>query len=73
MTLATIRSHLWRGGSDVVLTYRGNGKKKILHAPPPQSPPQQAAANVPTATANGTGAGVDGTPASAEAHVGAMV
>ena len=33
MTLATIRSHLWRGGGDIVLYYRANGKKQILHAP----------------------------------------
>lgn len=33
MTLATIRSHLWRGGGDVVLYYKANGKKAILHAP----------------------------------------
>ena len=34
MTLATIRSHLWRGGGDIVLYYRANGKRQILHAPP---------------------------------------
>ncbi|EME40574.1 hypothetical protein DOTSEDRAFT_74204 [Dothistroma septosporum NZE10] len=33
MTLMTIRSHLWRGGGDVVLYYKGNGKKTIRHVP----------------------------------------
>lgn len=33
MTLATIRSHLWRGGGDVVLYYKANGRKEILHMP----------------------------------------
>ncbi|KAF7194853.1 hypothetical protein HII31_03813 [Pseudocercospora fuligena] len=33
MTLASMRTHMWRGGQDVVLHYRANGKKPILHAP----------------------------------------
>jgi hypothetical protein len=33
MTLATIRAHVWRGGGDVLLHYRANGRKQILHAP----------------------------------------
>ena len=37
MTLATIRSHLWRGGGDIVLYYKANGKRQILHAPPAPS------------------------------------
>lgn len=32
MTLATIRAHVWRGGGDVMLYYKANGRKKILHA-----------------------------------------
>jgi WD repeat-containing protein 48 len=46
MTLATIRSHLWRGGGDVVLYYKANGRKEIAHMPqstpgslPPAAPP----------------------------------
>jgi hypothetical protein len=31
MTLATIRAHIWRGGGDVVLYYKANGKKDIKH------------------------------------------
>ena len=34
MTLATIRTHLWRTSGDMVLYYKANGKK---HIPPPQS------------------------------------
>lgn len=33
MTLATIRTHVWRSGGDVLLTYKANGRKQILHAP----------------------------------------
>jgi WD repeat-containing protein 48 len=33
MTLATIRAHVWRGGGDVLLYYRANGKKQIRHVP----------------------------------------
>ncbi|KAI5265056.1 WD40 repeat-like protein [Aureobasidium subglaciale] len=32
MTLATIRTHIWRGGGDVLLHYKANGKRKILHS-----------------------------------------
>lgn len=57
MTLATIRSHLWRGGGDVVLFYKANGRKQILHAPPPQT-----ANNIPTTPkpVNGDGSPVGG-------------
>ncbi|KAJ5101740.1 hypothetical protein NUU61_003962 [Penicillium alfredii] len=34
MTLATIRTHLWRTSGDMVLYYKANGKKEI---PPPRS------------------------------------
>lgn len=33
MTLATIRAHVWRGGGDVLLYYKANGRKPIRHAP----------------------------------------
>ncbi|ORY15616.1 hypothetical protein BCR34DRAFT_558691 [Clohesyomyces aquaticus] len=39
MTLASIRAHVWRGGSDVVLYYRANGRKEIKHAPAIGTPP----------------------------------
>ncbi|KAF7512154.1 hypothetical protein GJ744_002316 [Endocarpon pusillum] len=34
MTLATLRTHIWRTGGDVALFYRANGKKVIAPAPP---------------------------------------
>lgn len=34
MTLATIRTHLWRTSGDIILYYRANGKKEIR---PPKS------------------------------------
>lgn len=33
MTLATIRAHVWRGGGDIPLYYKANGRKQILHSP----------------------------------------
>jgi WD repeat-containing protein 48 len=33
MTLATIRTHLWRTSGDMILYYKTNGKKEI-HPPP---------------------------------------
>lgn len=48
MTLATMRQHLWRGGGDIILYYKSNGKKEILHAPSSTPPipvaPKPAAA-----------------------------
>ncbi|KAF2084420.1 hypothetical protein K490DRAFT_49227, partial [Saccharata proteae CBS 121410] len=41
MTLATIRTHVWRGGGDVLLYYKANGRKEIKWVPPP--PPAQPA------------------------------
>ena len=29
MSLATIRTHVWKGGNDVVLYYKANGRKVI--------------------------------------------
>lgn len=29
MTLASIRAHIWRGGGDVLLNYKANGRKEI--------------------------------------------
>lgn len=39
MTLASIRAHVWRGGGDVVLYYKANGKKEIKHTPLAGTPP----------------------------------
>ena len=35
MTLASIRAHIWRGGGDVVLYYKANGRKEIKPLLPP--------------------------------------
>jgi WD repeat-containing protein 48 len=29
MTLATLRTHVWRGGNDIILHYKANGRKEI--------------------------------------------
>ncbi|KAK4165112.1 hypothetical protein QBC43DRAFT_316793 [Cladorrhinum sp. PSN259] len=34
MTLATLRTHVWRGGNDIVLYYKANGRKDIPNPPP---------------------------------------
>lgn len=34
MTLATLRTHVWRGGNDIVLYYKANGRKEIPMPPP---------------------------------------
>lgn len=44
MSLATLRAHIWKGGSDVVLFYKANGLKELpteLEQPPPPQPPQE--------------------------------
>ncbi len=34
MTLATLRTHVWRTGGDIALFYKANGKKEIAPARP---------------------------------------
>ncbi|KAK3314894.1 hypothetical protein B0H66DRAFT_325169 [Apodospora peruviana] len=34
MSLATLRAHVWKGGNDIVLHYKANGRKKIPFPPP---------------------------------------
>lgn len=46
MTLASIRSQIWRGGGDILLYYKANGKKEIGGAPQ-QQPPQSQTSSVP--------------------------
>jgi WD repeat-containing protein 48 len=31
MTLATLRAHVWKGGADVMLYYKSNGRKPIKY------------------------------------------
>ncbi|POR35714.1 WD repeat protein [Tolypocladium paradoxum] len=55
MSLATIRTHVWKGGNDVVLYYKANGRKEIkpLQQPSASQPAEGegAAAQAPAATA----------------------
>lgn len=37
MSLATIRAHIWKGGSDVVMYYKATGRRKLKPRPPPAS------------------------------------
>ncbi len=30
MTLATLRAHVWKGGADVMLYYKSNGRKELV-------------------------------------------
>lgn len=60
MSLATLRAHIWKGGNDVVLYYKANGRKDIPKELPPKpseepvAPETEAApAALPTATAVG--------------------
>jgi WD repeat-containing protein 48 len=51
MTLATLRTHVWRGGNDIILHYKANGRKEIRMPPPPveaeEANKSEAAAPVP--------------------------
>lgn len=42
MSLATLRTHVWKGGNDIVLHYKANGRKEIkplvVAAPAPVEP-----------------------------------
>jgi len=56
MTLATLRAHIWKGGNDVQLHYKANGRKQIPNPlPEPQAvesdtAPSQGTATPPQAT-----------------------
>lgn len=46
MSLATLRAHLWKSGSDIVLKYKANGRKEIpmpLPEPAPVPAPAEPA------------------------------
>ncbi|KAL0940592.1 UBP9-binding protein [Colletotrichum truncatum] len=58
MTLATLRAHIWKGGNDVQLYYKANGRKEIpnpmpsqVTAPEPEPTPSQGTNTPPAATA----------------------
>lgn len=48
MSLATLRAHVWKGGNDIMLYYKANGRKEIAN-PPLVTTPAAAAAGPPTA------------------------
>lgn len=39
MNLATLRTHVWKGGSDIILYYKANGRKEILPLPTTSNAP----------------------------------
>ncbi|KKF92263.1 UBP9-binding protein bun107 [Ceratocystis platani] len=44
MSLATLRAHVWKSGSDVMLYYKSNGRRTIPPPPPPPMiPPEEPA------------------------------
>ena len=48
MTLASLRAHVWRGGGDVLLHYKANGRKEIK----PPAPHPGLPFNTPGASSN---------------------
>lgn len=45
MSLATLRAHVWKGGNDIVLHYKANGRKEISKELPSHSSQQPAASD----------------------------
>lgn len=50
MTLATLRAYIWKGGNDVVLYYKANGKKEFPQ-PAPEAPEPSEGDSAPTGDA----------------------
>lgn len=44
MTLATLRAYIWKGGNDVVLHYKANGKKELPQPAPEATEPSEGEA-----------------------------
>ncbi|KAI9155358.1 UBP9-binding protein [Paramyrothecium foliicola] len=59
MSLATLRTHLWKGGNDIILYYKANGRK-VIH-------PMEQAADARTSDVEGSVDGVAVTAPPAEA------
>ncbi|CAJ2510702.1 Uu.00g063270.m01.CDS01 [Anthostomella pinea] len=49
MSLATLRAHIWKGGNDVVLYYKANGRKEIPREPLEPQVEEPVATEVDTA------------------------
>lgn len=70
MTLATLRAHIWKGGSDIMLYYKANGRKEIpdnsissktgsetvAPEPEPEAPSEETLAESPEPAAGVAGA-----------------
>lgn len=60
MSLATLRTHVWKGGNDIVLYYKSNGKKRlrpfVTPAPEPANEPDDTVAASPAAAPEGSNA-----------------
>jgi WD repeat-containing protein 48 len=50
MSLATLRTHVWKGGNDIVLHYKANGRKEIkpFIVPEPAAPAEPERVDAPT-------------------------
>ncbi|KAG5928958.1 hypothetical protein E4U53_002549 [Claviceps sorghi] len=59
MSLATIRTHVWKSGNDVVLYYKANGRKEIR-------PPRPSSSMIPADTPGAPGPVVSATASASE-------
>ncbi len=51
-TLATLRTQVWKGGADVMLYYKANGRKQILHAEQYEKAADEGRSNYPVDTSS---------------------
>jgi WD repeat-containing protein 48 len=66
MSLATLRAHIWKGGNDVVLYYKANGRKELpKELPKPSSEEPSASEAEETAVSPGPPAPAAATTAAA--------
>ena len=50
MSLATLRAHVWKGGADVMLYYKSNGRKKLKCESTDEAVKEEAVVEAPPAT-----------------------
>jgi WD repeat-containing protein 48 len=64
MTLASLRAHVWRGGGDVLLHYKANGRKEIKpplpHPGLPFMQPGASSSNAALLSGPGSSGGSEG-------------
>lgn len=51
MSLATLRAHIWKGGNDVMLYYKSNGRKTFSADKKVEATPAEEEESVPAAPA----------------------